>query len=220
MATDEQKEILTQYLHAVLAANQTVNLTSVASFGEGMLLHIEDSLAALEEVTAAPAGMLIDLGSGGGFPGVPLAVASGRDTLLVDSTAKKMTVVERILTTLEIKHVCTTAERIEELAARSPHAFAVATARALSSMPSLLELAEPLLQMNGQLIIYKGPGYEEELLRAQRLEAKLGMRLKNRRNFLLSDQTTQRTILVFEKFTEPEVALPRRMGMAQKRPFA
>lgn len=220
MLSSKQEKILAEYLRAVLIANQAVNLTSVTSFEEGMLLHIEDSLAALEEVKAAPMGALVDLGSGGGFPGVPLAVASGRDTMLVDSTAKKMTAVEHILKTLELKHIATTAERVEELAIRNPRAFAVATARALASIPSLLELAAPLLQMNGQLIVYKGPGYEEELFRAQGLEAKLGLRLTSARNFLLSDLETQRTILVFEKYAESEVTLPRRVGMAQKRPYA
>lgn len=217
---NEYSEILNQYLEAVLEANKALNLTSVDTFSEGMVLHVEDSLSALEEVQAAPAGALIDLGSGGGFPGVPLAVATGRETLLVDSTAKKMTAVGRIVSGLGIGNVKTSSARIEELALQQPAAFAVATARALASLPSLLELTAPLLQSGGQLIAYKGPGYEEELERAASLEAKLGMRLIKSRSFLLSDHVTQRTILLFEKFAGPQILLPRRVGVAQKRPYA
>lgn len=220
MYLNEQQDILARYLQAVFDANKVVNLTSVKSFEEGMILHVEDSLAGLEEVNAAPVGALVDLGSGGGFPGVPLAVATGRDTLLVDSTAKKMSAIEGIIKSLGISGVSTSSMRIEKLAEQEPGRFAVATARALAALPSLLELAAPLLQMNGQLIAYKGPGFEEELERAKTLETKLGMKLVKMRSFTLSDQTTQRTILVFEKDAEPRVALPRRIGVAQKRPYA
>ena len=215
-----QEQLLKAYLEAILRKNETLNLTTIRSLDEGMLLHVEDSLAALDELAAAPEGRLADLGSGGGFPGVPLAVTSERDVLLVDSTKKKIDAVLTITEELGIKGVAGFAGRIEELALEQPESFAVATARALAPLPSLLELACPLLQMGGQLIAYKSAHAEEEMERAQSLEEKLGMKLVSTRELMLSDGVTPRCVYVFEKVAEPQVKLPRRSGMAQKRPYA
>ena len=100
-----------------------------------------------------------------------------------------------------------------------PESFAVITARALSSLPSLLELAVPLLSLGGQLICYKAAVEAEELEQAAGLEEKLGLKLVSMRTTQLSDNGTNRTILVYEKVGEPMVSLPRRPGMAQKRPY-
>ena len=216
----KQEQLLKTYLEAILHKNEELNLTTIRSLEEGMLLHVEDSLSALDEVMAAPEGRLVDLGTGGGFPGVPLAVVAGREVLLVDSTKKKIDAVLGITETLDIKQVGGFAGRIEELAIESSGAFAVATARALAPLPSLLELAAPLLQMGGQLIAYKSAHADEELQRALSLEEKLGMKHISSRDLVLSDGVTPRCIYVFEKMAEPCVKLPRRPGMAQKRPYA
>ena len=115
--------------------------------------------------------------------------------------------------------VSTYTGRSEELALEMPESFAVITARALSSLPSLLELAVPLLSLGGQLICYKAAVETEELEQAAGLEEKLGMKLVSMRTTQLSDNGTNRTILVYEKVGEPMVSLPRRPGMAQKRPY-
>ena len=112
------------------------------------------------------------------------------------------------------------ASRIEDLANEMPKRFSVLTARALSSLSSLLELACPLLRMNGQLICLKSHVSDEELNSAQSLEKKLGMKLIKRRDFYLSDGETYREILVFEKVAKPKIKLPRRVGMAQKKPLS
>ncbi|MEG1512645.1 MAG: 16S rRNA (guanine(527)-N(7))-methyltransferase RsmG, partial [Raoultibacter sp.] len=91
--------------------------------------------------------------------------------------------------------------------------------RALSSLPSLLELASPLLQQGGYLICYKAKISDEDIAAVKPLKAQLAMRFISRRDFLLSDGITERCILVFEKKGYPSVALPRRSGMAQKHPY-
>ena len=217
---DKQNQLLQDYLRAVLQKNEEINLTTIQDFAEGLVLHVEDSLAALEEVNAAPEGLLADLGTGGGFPGVPIAIASNREVLLVDSTKKKIDAITALVDELKIQRVSGYASRIEELALERPGAFAVATARALSALPSLLELAAPLLVHGGRLIAYKSDKVDDELNRAVRLEEKLGMKLVSQRSLVLSDGATPRTIIVFEKVANPAVKLPRRPGMAQKRPYA
>lgn len=85
-----QKALIKKHLECVIEANKVTNLTRIDSMDSGMLLHIEDSLAALEEVDKAPAGKYVDLGSGGGFPGFPLAIATGRKTTLIDARQRKV----------------------------------------------------------------------------------------------------------------------------------
>ena len=77
--------LLKRHLELVIEANKVTNITRISTWDEGMLLHVEDSLVGLPEVVAAPEGRYVDLGSGAGYPGIPLAVESGRRTLLVDS---------------------------------------------------------------------------------------------------------------------------------------
>lgn len=212
--TDDMRE----YLKKVLEANESINLTRVTDNQDAILLHLEDSLAVLEELEKAPEGLYADLGSGGGFPGVPLALASQRQTILVDSIKKKMAVVEQILSDMSLSDQISTYEkRIEELAAEQPEAFSVLTARALTSLPSLLELASPLLRQGGQLIALKSK--EEDEFDNPSLENRLGMRCISKRDYYLSDGESYRTVYVFEKYKNPEVKLPRRIGMAQKRPY-
>ena len=205
----EQRKLLDLHLELVLKENERSNLTRIVDWQQGQLLHIEDS-----------SGRAADLGSGGGFPGIPLAIVSGRPIMLVDSVTKKTTALDRMIEELGLEgQVSTYTGRSEELALEMPESFAVITARALSSLPSLLELAVPLLSLGGQLICYKAAVEAEELEQAAGLEEKLGMKLVSMRTTQLSDNGTNRTILVYEKVGEPMVSLPRRPGMAQKRPY-
>lgn len=216
----EQQALLDLHLELILQENKISNLTRITDWDQGQLLHIEDSLLGLPEFERAPEGRYADIGTGGGFPGIPLAIVSGRETLLVDSVAKKTRALDKIIDRLGLtERVATYTGRTEELATEQPEAFSVVTARALSSLPSLLELAAPLLCLGGELICYKAALDEEELEQANKLEEKLGMKLVSSRQALLSDGETNRTILVYEKVAEPRVSLPRRPGMAQKRPY-
>lgn len=218
--TDGQREQLEAHLRGVLEINQVHNLTRITSWEEGLLLHVEDSLVGISEIDEAPEGLYGDLGTGGGFPGVPVAIMTGRTTVLVDSVQKKMAALHGLMERLGLDgSISTYAGRIEDLAKERPAAFAVLSARALSSLPSLLELASPLLQQGGRLVCYKSQLPGNELDHAKALETKLAMRFVSERHTLLSDGATQRTIVVFEKDGEPTVKLPRRVGSAQKNPY-
>lgn len=220
MVDERQLDLMYQYLDLILEANKTTNLTRITDHDEAKLLHIEDSLVGLPEVDDAPAGMYGDLGSGGGFPGVPLALASGRQTLLIDSVKKKMTLVQQVLDELGLSAQISTFDgRIEILGQQQPRSFAVLTARALSRSVALLELSSPLLIKGGRLVCYKAQVAEDELKEARAVESLLGMRLISCRDTILSDDETRRTILVFEKVGKAQLKLPRRVGLAQKSPL-
>ena len=217
--SEEQENLLINYLRSILEVNKTINLTRIISEDEGLISHLEDSLTGLPYLQNAPQGLYGDLGTGGGFPGVPLGIVSGRETILVDSVKKKAKVLNDTIkglgfdTSFKIY-----AGRIEDLALEQKEMFSVLTARALSSLASLLELASPLLCIGGRLICYKARPSEDELAQASRIERFLGMKNIVSHSFLLSDNS-QRCILVYEKISQPRVKLPRRVGMAQKNPF-
>ena len=100
--TTEEQRLIAEHLALVLEANKTLNLTRIETVEDGMILHVEDSLAALDEVNAAPSGMLVEVGSGGGYPGIPLAIATKRDTLLVDARQKKVEALASIIEQLDL----------------------------------------------------------------------------------------------------------------------
>lgn len=213
-------ELIETYLHKILHANESINLTSITSLHEAKILHIEDSLVGLQELEAAPQGLYGDLGSGGGFPGVPLAISSGRKTVLVDSVRKKMTVVSSIIKELGLcDKISVYSGRIEDLARDYPEKFSVLTARALSKLSILMELASPLLMTGGVLICYKANISDDEWEHALSTEQKLGLEFSSDRYITLSDNETQRRLVCFKKVKQPQIKLPRHVGYAQKKPL-
>lgn len=220
MAEDQTMSLMQRYLDSILEANKVTNLTRITDGEQARLLHIEDSLVGLPEVNEAPTGLYGDLGSGGGFPGVPLALATGRKTLLVDSVKKKMATVQSALDDLSLsEQISTSSERIEDLPLEYKEKFAVLTARALSKLVSLIELASPLLKNGGRLVCYKAQLSSEELEEALAVQDLVGMKMISQREICLSDGETTRTIVVFEKIGKSRIKLPRRIGLAQKQPL-
>lgn len=217
----EQAELLVAHLCYVIEQNRHLNLTRISEEERGILLHIEDSLTALPELDAAPEGSLVDLGSGAGFPGIPLAVMCGRNCTLVEKTQKKARVIQGFVeNSVLTERVTVEAVRTEELAKRQAGQFAVVVARALTSLPSLMELAAPLLQFDGILVAYKGDLTSEELQRGISLERELGMTMTGSRSFVLSDGLSKRTLVRIQKTGQAHRPLPRKPGQAQRHPLA
>lgn len=210
-------DLLKRHLELVIEANKTTNITRISTWDEGMLLHVEDSLVGLPEVEDAPEGRLVDIGSGAGYPGIPLAIESGRETLLADSVGKKTAILASMVEELELDNVDVYTGRIEDLAREKAGLFTVVTARALAQLSVLMELASPLLQDGGRLVCYKANVSDEELQHAFSLQERLGMSLVSDRAVELGDAC--RRIICFEKSGRPQINLPRKTGMAQKRPL-
>jgi 16S rRNA (guanine527-N7)-methyltransferase len=200
----------------VIEYNQHTNVTAIREPNAFVWLHVVDSLLALPEIEAAGPGLLVDIGSGAGYPGVPLLLASGRQGLLVDSVSKKARLLSQIVEDLDINASVSDA-RVEELGERDA---AVVTARAVSSLPALVELAAPLLRLGGRLVALKGDIDAAEVDRAAQVGLVAGMSLREQRRYVLPYERSARSVLVFEKTGDPKVALPRRVGLAQKEPLA
>jgi 16S rRNA (guanine527-N7)-methyltransferase len=217
----EQIELLMAHLRYIIEQNNYLNLTRIGNEEQGLLLHIEDSLTALPELDLAPEGTLVDMGSGGGFPGIPLAIMGKRPCVLVEKTGKKAAILQKFITANALEEsISVKALRAEELAREQPARYAVVVARALSSLPSLMELASPLLQRGGILVAYKGQLTDEEKERGASLSKELGMVIRGVRALSLSDGLTRRTIVQIEKVGEPKRKLPRKDGQAQSHPLA
>lgn len=215
-----QEKLIEKYLDLVLEANKTINLTRITDRSQAEILHIEDSLVALDEINACPEGLYADLGTGGGFPGVPVAISTGRRTILVDSVKKKVNTLASIIDELGLnEQIGVYAGRIEDLAKTNRGEFSLLTARALSRLVSLLELSSPLLKQGGRLVCYKANVSSEELEQALDIQSLVGMKLISDRSVLLSDGVTNRRILVFEKYRPEKIKLPRRVGLAQNNPL-
>lgn len=211
------EDLLKRHLELVIEANKTTNITRISSWEDGMLLHVQDSLLGLDALNACPAGRYADIGTGAGYPGIPLAIESGRDTLLVDSVGKKVQILDGFVRELGLKNVSTYAGRIEDLGREQAGQFAAVSARALSKISVLLELSSPLLKKGGRLICYKARVEQEELDHARVVAKQVGMELVDDKTFELGENC--RRILSYEKVGKPKIKLPRRTGLAQRKPL-
>lgn len=211
------QDLLEKHLKLVIEANKTTNITRISSWEDGMLLHVKDSLLGLDALNACPEGRYADIGTGAGYPGIPLAIETGRDTLLVDSVSKKVRILDTFIDELGLNNVSTYAGRIEDLGKEQRGQFAAVSARALSRLSVLLELASPLLKRGGRLICFKAIIDSDELEHADVVAKKVGMKLVDDQLFELDEY--QRRILSYEKIAESKIKLPRHVGFAQKKPL-
>lgn len=215
-----QAETCIAYLLELLAENQRVNLTRIVDPDVAVSLHVLDSLLALPELQSAPPGEFLDLGSGGGFPGVPLSIASSRGATLLDSVGKKAAAVAGVLERTGLaSQVSAIAARAEDHAKESRGHYAAVVARAVARLPSLVELAAPLLMEGGVLISLKGRPESTERESGAVVAAKVGMMEQSWRAATLPPGDEIRTIVVYRRCGDSTIPLPRRSGMAQKRPL-
>lgn len=216
--TDKQEKIQT-YLELVIEKNKELNLTRIDTKEKGMLLHIEDSLSCLEEFERQE-GDFLDIGTGGGFPGVPLAIATGRTGVLIDSVQKKARAVQEMIEELGLSdQIQARGIRSEDLAREVGEKFTTVVIRAVSSLPVIMELATPLLVPGGELIAMRGKEEELDIKQIDRIAEKLGLEMISKRHIYISE-TYERTIYTFKKVSQASIILPRRNGMAQKRPLS
>lgn len=167
------------FVGLLLGANHRVNLTRVTSPGEVARLHLLDSLAALPEIDRVAPSEGIDIGSGGGLPALPLALARPQMRwTLVDSIGKKAAILTEFAQALGLRNVTVVADRAEALGRSATHRerYGLVTARACAALPVLAELALPLLEIGGSLLAWKGPLTEtdEEVRRGRAASGQLG----------------------------------------------
>lgn len=211
--------LLAEHLRLVAEANRSLNLTAIEGPEDLVTRHVLDAAAVFPDVAQAPPGPLADIGSGAGFPGVPLAILTGRPAVLIESVRKKSAFLRSAVSDLGLQAEVASA-RAEEVAAERPRAFAVVTARAVAELPALVELAAPLLQPRGLFIALKGKPREAEVCRGDVAAVAVGLRRLRSRELRIPGLAARRSVHVYERVTESPRALPRPPGRAQKRPLA
>ena len=155
--SDEQGAQFAKYLDLLLEANLTMNLTRITDRAQAELLHVADALTLLQYLPAG-AIALADLGSGGGVPGLPLAIARpDARVVLIESTKKKAVYLRKAVEALGLTNVRVSDERVEDVGQSGRRgSFDVVTARAVAALPWLVEWAMPLLRQGGVLLAQKG----------------------------------------------------------------
>jgi 16S rRNA (guanine527-N7)-methyltransferase len=157
---ESQLELLWRYGHMLRERNQHVNLTSIVSWEGILTLHMLDSLSVAKYL--GDARRLIDVGTGGGFPGIPLAVACPqRDFTLIDGTQKKIRFVNEAIQSLDIRNARALAERAENYSGKKN--FDAVIVRAVGALAAILEEAGKLLAPEGRLLAMKGRRNDEEI---------------------------------------------------------
>jgi len=209
-------EQLAAHAEMVLDVNKVMNLTRITESDDVVRLHILDSIAWLADFGTIE-GPVVDIGSGSGFPGAAIEIMTGVPVLLCESVSKKASFLQGLQAALDLRGGVFVG-RAEDLARERPEEFRTVTARALSSMPSLLELAAPLLMLQGRLIALKADPSSAELDWADRAAMKCGMSRPVRAAYAIPGAEVARSILVSTRTAPPQMRLPRRNGMAQKHP--
>ena len=222
--TDAQIRQFQRYHAELTAWNRRANLTAITDWNAAVTLHFLDSLsvaAAIPDETLA-AGALLDVGSGGGFPGIPLRIAYPALRLtLLDATAKKTAFLSHICRALALPGVSVLTGRAETLA-RDPdlrERFDAVAARAVAETAALAELTLPFVRVGGVALLQKKADIQDELARAQNAVAALGGSLKAATPVSLPNLNEPRAIVALEKTSPTPPQYPRRPGIPAKRPL-
>ena len=210
-----QRSLLARHARMVLEANSTMNLTAIVQLDRVVELHIVDSLAFLRHVGVLE-GEVVDIGSGAGYPGIPLAIM-GLSVTMCESVRKKADFLERCVRELPVT-ARVRPVRAEELAVEEPGLAEYVIARAVSALPSLVELSAPLLRIGGCLIALKGRPDQSEIAAGREAAAICGLRQCGIAEYALPAGEA-RTVVTYERTDDPRVRLPRRPGMAQRSPL-
>ena len=171
---------LLSYLDMVLERNEHINLTAVRDRDEAIVKHVLDSLAICDLPEYKAAKTVIDVGTGAGFPGALLAIVSPeKEFTLLDSTLKRLRVIDEFAEALNISNLNTVHARAEEINRKPEYstAFDICVSRAVANLDTLSKWCLPFVRKGGSFIAYKGENYNEELEGASKTLRKLGGKL-------------------------------------------
>ncbi|WP_333788452.1 16S rRNA (guanine(527)-N(7))-methyltransferase RsmG [Lactobacillus acetotolerans] len=222
--TDEQKKQFKLYFKDLLTANEHVNLTRITEEDDVYLKHFFDSLTPLltfkkvfKENTT-----LCDVGSGAGFPSLPLKIL--QPTLrvtIVDSLAKRLTFLKKLITELNFQGVTLVHGRAEDVGQNKLYRekFDIVTARAVAKMPILSEYCLPLVKKGGYFIALKGPKADDELKDSQKALAVLGGKVISSKTLTLPDSDEERTLILVQKDKLTPKKYPRQAGTPHRKPI-
>jgi 16S rRNA (guanine527-N7)-methyltransferase len=210
------------YERELVSWNDKFNLTAIRDSEGIRTKHFLDSLTLLNEMKPLASGRLIDIGTGAGFPGIPLKIVSPALHLtLVESVGKKADFCRHIVDTLGLKNVDILTNRAEELGQLNDHRekYDWAAARAVASLPVLTEYLLPLLRIGGTMLAQKGESAHAEAQTSENAFKLLGGKLQRISKVTLPGIVEERYIVVVEKIAACPQGYPRRVGVPAKNPL-
>jgi 16S rRNA (guanine527-N7)-methyltransferase len=211
------------YERELLAWNEKFNLTAIRDSEGIRTKHFLDSLSCYLVMRDRPPARLVDVGTGAGFPGIPLKIIfPAMQLTLVESVGKKAEFCRNIVQTLKLERVEVLAMRAEDLGILKAHRekYDWAVARAVAALPVLAEFLVPLVKIGGSILAQKGESGPAEAHSAERAFQVLGGNLRQIHRLNLPGVVEDRFLIVAEKVAATPPGYPRRVGLPAKRPIA
>lgn len=220
---DQKTDKLLAYMDAVLEKNEHINLTAVRDRDEALQKHIVDSLSCVNLPEFQKAKRVADMGTGGGFPGVPLAaVAEDKEFVLVDALNKRLKVIDELTAEIGIDNVTTLHARAEDMGKSPEHReqYDICVSRAVASLDVLVEWCLPLVKVGGYMIAYKGENVSRETIEGKKAIELLGGRIDRLVNIETeSEDISGHVLVLIKKIKNTPKKFPRQAGQARKNPI-
>lgn len=222
--TDEQIQQFLQYYEMLVEKNKVMNLTGITEFEEVIQKHFLDSLSLIRVIPDLSERNLtiIDLGTGAGFPGIPLKIAfPNLEITLMDSLNKRINFLNEVIATLRLENVTAIHGRAEEMAANTTYRqqYDLCVSRAVSNLAVLTEYCLPFVSKGGMFISYKSADSDTEIQEAKKAISILGGKLEKVDKFELPDSDLGRAFVCIKKVKDTPKKYPRKAGTPAKLPL-
>lgn len=219
MLSEEQKVMFYNYMNILLEWNQKINLTTITKPEDIIIKHFIDSLTVLKYIKNEKIN-IIDIGTGAGFPGIPIKIVNDLNNItLLDSLNKRIVFLQNVINELKLKDIVAVHSRAEEyIKLEKREIYDIAVSRAVANMSTLLEYLLPYVKINGICICMKGPNIEEELENSKKALSILGGKIVNIDNFELPDGS-KRNIIIVKKIKNTPMKYPRINNKPLKEPI-
>ena len=219
---EKQAEQFFRYYELLVEWNGFMNLTGITDFEEVVCKHFVDSLSIISTKDMSTVDNLIDIGTGAGFPGIPLKIVRpDLKITLVDSLNKRINFLNEVITRLNLKEISTVHSRIEDFGKNKEYRekFDFVTARAVAHLSVLSEYLLPISKVGGKCICMKGSNVEEELDTGKNAIKILGGKINCIDQFELPESDISRNIIVLDKIKNTSAKFPRKAGIPSKEPL-
>ena len=222
--TDEQIEQFLQYYEMLVEKNKVMNLTGITEYEEVIQKHFLDSLSLIRVIPdiASQKLTVIDLGTGAGFPGIPLKIAFPElDITLMDSLNKRILFLQEVIDALGLKKVSAVHGRAEEMASNATHRqqYDLCVSRAVSNLAVLTEYCLPFVKKGGLFVAYKSADSDAEIQEGKKAISILGGKLTSVDKFQLPDSDLRRALVCIKKVKDTPKKYPRKAGTPAKLPL-